>query len=190
MTQTTSLVKEAATLFQEFRDGQRSSIDPLVRLLTPTLWHMARACGLQQGDAEDVVQTVWLSLVTKADTVRDPVTIVAWLGTSVRREAWRVGKERRAATPRNDFPECPDESPGPAEETLRAETRTALWQHFQALTPRCQDLLRVICRGGPPDYAALADAWGMPVGSIGPTRGRCLAALRKALLADPSWSAS
>jgi DNA-directed RNA polymerase specialized sigma24 family protein len=42
---------------------------------------------------------------------------------------------------------------------------------------------------GRPDYAAVADAMGMPVGSIGPTRGRCLAKLRELLLADPGWSA-
>ena len=190
MTETTSLVKEAAILFAEFRDGDRSRIDPLVRLLTPTMWHMARACGLQQRDAEDVAQTVWLSLVARADTVRDPGSIVAWLGTSVRREAWRVSRERRLAASRPDFPEHPDPAPGPDEVVLHSETEHALWRHFQTLSPRCQAMLRVVSRGGPPDYAALAEAWGMPVGSIGPTRGRCLAALRKALLADPSWSAS
>lgn len=190
MNQTTSLAKEAATLFEEFRDGQRSSMEPLVKLLTPTLWHMARACGLQQSDAEDVVQSVWLSLVDKADGVRDPAAILAWLGTSVRREAWRVRRAGRAATPRTDFPEVPDPSPGPDDVVLRSETQRALRRHLGTLSPRCQELLRVISRGGPPDYATLAATWGMPVGSIGPTRGRCLAALRKALLADPAWSAS
>lgn len=190
MTQTTGLVEQAASLFDAYRDGDHSSMDDLVRLLTPTLWHMARACGLQQGDAEDVVQTVWLSLVSNAATVRDPATIVAWLGTCVRREAWRVSKQRRTAQPRDDFPDRPDPSPGPAEIALTSQTRAVLWQHFRSLPPRCQDILRVISRGGPPDYASLADAWGIPVGSIGPTRGRCLAALRKALLGDPDWSAS
>lgn len=190
MIRTTSLVEEAAVLFEEFRGGERDRIDPLVRLLSPTLWHMARACGLPQGDAEDVVQAVWMSLVEKAGTIRDPRTIVAWLGTSVRREAWRVSREKRRSLLREDFPEHADPLPGPAESALRSETERALWKHFTTLTPRCQALLRVISRGGAPDYSALAVAWGMPVGSIGPTRGRCLAALRKALLADPNWSAS
>lgn len=190
MTETTSLVEEAATLFQQFRDGHHDRMDPLVRLMTPTLWHMARSCGLQHGDAEDVVQAVWMTLVNKADTVRDPRSIVAWLGTSVRREAWRVSREKRRAELREDFTEQPDSMPGPAEEVLCTETEKALWRHFSTLTPRCQALLRVISRGGPPDYAVLAEAWGMPMGSIGPTRGRCLGALRKSLLADPAWSAS
>ncbi len=190
MNRTTSLVREAATLFEEFRDGQRDRLDPLVRLMTPTLWHMARSCGLSQSDAEDVVQTVWMSVVAKAETIRDPRTIVAWLGTSVRRESWRVSRERRAALPRDTLPEHPDPGQGPADIALRAETDRALWRHFSALTPKCQEILRVISRGGPPDYATLSDALGIPVGSIGPTRGRCLATLRDALLADPTWSTS
>ncbi|WP_147454051.1 RNA polymerase sigma factor [Tessaracoccus antarcticus] len=190
MTETTSLVKEAASLFSEFRDGQRGSIDPLVRLMTPTMWHMARSCGLSSGDAEDVVQSVWLALVAKADTVRDPATVVAWLGTSVRRESWRVSRERRRAQLRNDLPERPDPAPGPAEKVVLDETQQALWRHLSSLSPRCQALLRVISRGGPPDYAALAQSLGIPVGSIGPTRGRCLVALRRSLLNDPAWSPS
>ncbi len=190
MNRTTSLVTEAANLFKELRDGERSSIDPLVRLLTPTLWHMARACGLSQADAEDVVQTVWLSLVANADTVREPAVIVAWLGTSVRRESWRVSKERRRAVAMDVFPEQPDFAPGPSEVALLDETRRALWTHFSSLSTRCQALLRVISRGGPPDYSSLAEALGIPVGSIGPTRGRCLAALRKALLDDPTWGSA
>ncbi len=190
MNRTTSLVREAAILFEEYGDGHRDRIEPLVRLLSPTLWHMARACGLSQADAEDVVQSVWMTLVAKAGTIRDPQTIVAWLGTSVRREAWRVSRENRRSVPREDFPEHADPSPGPVEAALRSETERALWRHFTQLTPRCQALLRVISRGGAPDYSALAAAWGMPVGSIGPTRGRCLDTLRKALLADPEWSTS
>lgn len=190
MTETTSLVAEAARLFEAYRERENEGIDALVRLMTPTLWHMARACGLQRGDAEDVVQAVWMSLIDKADVIRDPRSIVAWLGTSVRREAWRVSREARRAHPREDFPEHADAAPGPAEEVLRSETQKTLWTHFAGLTPRCQALLRVISRGGPPDYGAFAEAWGMPVGSIGPTRGRCLAALRSALQADPAWSTS
>ena len=63
-----------------------------------------------------------------------------------------------------------------------------LWEHFVTLSPKCQQILRVVSMGGAPDYASLSTAMGVPVGSIGPTRGRCLAALRKALLDDPDWS--
>ena len=59
---------------------------------------------------------------------------------------------------------------------------------MQQLPERCQTLLRVIAFAAKPDYAQIARALGMPVGSIGPTRGRCLAKLRLALAADPRWA--
>jgi hypothetical protein len=58
------------------------------------------------------------------------------------------------------------------------------------LNPRCQALLRVVAFATKPDYAAISAALGMPVGSIGPTRGRCLSTLRAALSNDPRWSMS
>ena len=65
-----------------------------------------------------------------------------------------------------------------------------LWTHVQDLSERCRRLLAVIAFADRPDYAAIAEALGMPVGSIGPTRGRCLAKLRAALEADPTWVTS
>jgi DNA-directed RNA polymerase specialized sigma24 family protein len=62
-----------------------------------------------------------------------------------------------------------------------------LWRHVAGLSERCRYLLRVIAFADRPDYAAIAEALGMPVGSIGPTRGRCLAALRAALVLDPAY---
>jgi RNA polymerase sigma factor (sigma-70 family) len=193
MTETTSLVEEAATLFEEFRGGSRGRIEPLVRLLNPTLWHVARACRLEQADAEDVVQTAWLRLVDAADGIRDPRTVLAWMGTTVRREAWKVARERRRDMPWDEpdpDTDLGDPAPGPVEAVLRDETQRVLLSHLSRLTPKCRAILRVVSRGGPPDYAALSESLGIPVGSIGPTRGRCLAALRASLTADPAWSAS
>jgi len=73
---------------------------------------------------------------------------------------------------------------------LRGETDSRLWQHVAGLPERCRALLRVIAFADRPDYSSVAEALGMPVGSIGPTRGRCLAKLRQLLSADPAWEAS
>ena len=72
----------------------------------------------------------------------------------------------------------------------RSQEQGLLWRHFKDLPERCQQLLRVIALAERPDYAQVADALGMPVGSIGPTRGRCLAKLKLALLGDPGWATS
>ena len=82
-----------------------------------------------------------------------------------------------------------DPGPGPGEQLLSDERDEALWRHFQRLPERCRMLLRIVAQVARPDYTAVAEAMGMPIGSIGPTRGRCLAKLREMLLADPGWSA-
>ena len=79
--------------------------------------------------------------------------------------------------------DLPEPGPGSEEQVIVDDERRALWAAIGQLSRRCQELLRIIAFAPRPDYAAVADALGMPVGSIGPTRGRCLAKLR-ALLAD------
>jgi DNA-directed RNA polymerase specialized sigma24 family protein len=128
-------------------------------------------------------------LVRSADSINEPQAILQWLIVSARREAWRVVKRGDRVEPK-DFE--PDEFVTPAEEVpedlvLRSDGEGRLWQHISLLNERCQALLRVIAFADRPDYAAVADALGMPVGSIGPTRGRCLAKLRQQLANDPGW---
>ena len=78
-------------------------------------------------------------------------------------------------------------SPSPEVAALEDVDRSVVWSNVAQLSERCRALLRVIAFAQRPDYAAVAEALGMPVGSIGPTRGRCLAKLRAALAADPRW---
>jgi RNA polymerase sigma factor (sigma-70 family) len=161
----------------------------LVALVTPILWHTARAQRLDYEAAQDVVQTAWLALVRNSQTIADPQAVLQWLIVSTRREAWRVVRKTDRAEPR-DFE--PDEIVAPSREmpeelTLAADEDGRLWQHIAALPDRCRALLRVIAFADRPDYAAVAKSLGMPVGSIGPTRGRCLAKLRQKLAADPAW---
>ena len=187
------LVDQAAELFEQFRDGQREQIEPLVGLLNPLLWHVARACNLERSDAEDIVQTAWLQLVDRAGSIREPKAVVAWLGTTVRREAWKVSRTRRTSQSLDEQDtgfEPVDPGFGPVDLLLQDETQRMLWEHVSRLSPRCQQILRVISRGGAPDYVALSEILGIPVGSIGPTRGRCLAALRNSLSTDAHWSAT
>lgn len=186
------LLEQAAELFEQYQDGQREQIEHLVRLLNPLLWHVARACNLERSDAEDIVQNAWLQLVDRAETIREPKAVVAWLGTTVRREAWKISRNQKKSRSLDDEDsgyEPVDPGLGPVDLLLQDETQRMLWQHVSKLSPRCQQILRVISRGGAPDYAALSEILGIPVGSIGPTRGRCLAALRNSLSTDAHWSA-
>ncbi len=150
-----------------------------------------RAQGLSVEEAADVVQTTWLELLRRLHEIRSPQALTGWLVTATRREAWHVRERSRRQAPDTTaaLEVAPDPGPGPHERLLSNERDQVLWRHFQRLPERCRALLRVVAEVHRPDYSVVAEALGMPRGSIGPTRGRCLAKLREMLLADPTWSA-
>jgi RNA polymerase sigma factor (sigma-70 family) len=176
--------------FERVRAGDQAALRTVVQELNPLLWHVARSQGLGRDDAADVVQTAWLELVRSLREIRSAAALTSWLVTTTRREAWKVRTRSRRQVPDSDgvLGELPDTGPEAAEELVASERDRVLWHHFQSLPERCRDLLRIVAHVDRPDYAAVAHALGMPRGSIGPTRGRCLAKLRQSLLDDPSWS--
>ena len=187
-----TLSGRAAALFTAFRAGDESRMSDLVTLVTPILWHTARAQRLDHQAAEDVVQHTWLTLVRNAGSIADPQAVLQGLIVTTRREAWRVVKRADRVQP-TEFESDDVATPAherPEELVLTSDDASRLWQHIARLPERCQALLRVIAFADRPDYAALAQALGMPMGSIGPTRGRCLAKLRQQLASDEAWETS
>lgn len=175
----------AADCCTRWLDGDTGGLDDLVRLMTPVLWQVARACSLPEDKAEDVVQTTWVAFVRSAGRLRDAQSVGGWLTTTARREAWRVSQTgSRTTFVEDDTLErvVPRQRSAEAEVVTRDES-SLLWSAVGALDERCQMLLRVVAFADRPDYAGIARDLGMPVGSIGPTRMRCLRKL-KALLDD------
>jgi RNA polymerase sigma factor (sigma-70 family) len=173
------------------RTGEPAALSEIVRELNPLLWHVARSEGLGAEEAADVVQTSWLELVRRLHEIRSPQALTSWLVTATRREAWRIRElsRRQATDGAARLESAPDPDPGPGERLLADERDQLLWRHVQRLPDRCRQLLRIVAHVARPDYGSVAEALGMPVGSIGPTRGRCLAKLRDLLQSDPGWSA-
>jgi RNA polymerase sigma factor (sigma-70 family) len=165
------------------RSGREDAIAQIVTELSPLLWQVARAAGLSTSDAGDVLQTVWLRLLTHLDGIHTSSALTAWLVTTTRREAWRVrGTGRRQFPADQDWLDAiPDQRPGAEDLAVAADLRRELWAALGQLPPQCQELLRIVAFVPRPDYNAVAAALGMPRGSIGPTRGRCLAKLRAIL---------
>ena len=174
-----------ADLLGAARAGSEDALGQIVNELSPLLWQVARSAGLSQGDAEDVLQTVWMRLITHLDGIHDAGALTGWLVTTTKREAWRVRAAGRKQLPADQdvFADLPDQGPGSEEQVILDDQRRALWTAIGMLPRRCQELLRIMAFAPRSDYATVAAALGMRVGSIGPTRGRCLAKLR-ALLAD------
>ena len=136
-----------------------------------------------------MVQTTWLELVQRLRDIRSPQALTGWLVTTARRQAWHVrSRQRRHDQEGTDaIMEVPDAGAGPPEAAETSERHRLLWRHMQTLSDRCRELLRIVAFVDRPDYDVVAEALAMPRGSVGPTRGRCLAKLRAALSADPAW---
>lgn len=183
-TESDSVWESSARHFQRWRDGDQSAMDDLVLLLSPVLWQVVRACGLDREAAEDVVQTTWLALVRSADGISEARAVSGWLCTTARREAWRVSKQgaRQAPTDEDVLDRHLPDEPAPEQQVVLDDENARLWDCLKQLPERCQRLLRIVAAAPRPDYTAIASDLGMPVGSIGPTRGRCLEKLRVELV--------
>ncbi len=179
-----------ADLLSAARAGSEDALGQIVNELSPLLWQVARSAGLSQGDAEDVLQTVWMRLVTHLDSINDAGALTGWLVTTTKREAWRVRAAGRKLLPADQdvFADLPDKGPGSEEQVIFEDQRRELWAAIGMLSRRCQELLRIMAFAPRSDYATVAAALGMRVGSIGPTRGRCLAKLRALLAGGPDGS--
>ena len=178
--------ERAADLFVRWREGESRAMDDLVRLMTPVLWHVVRAYGLDRALAEDVVQTTWLTLVRRSESILEPRAVSGWLTMCARREAWRVGKaHRRADATETETlePHLPTQESAELTAAQDDESRR-LWRSVARLDDRCHRRLRVVAFEERPDDAGIAKDLAMPVGSIGPTRQRCLGKLRTLLEGD------
>ncbi|HEU5476190.1 MAG TPA: sigma-70 family RNA polymerase sigma factor [Actinophytocola sp.] len=185
-------IERLAACLTRAKEGDLSALDSVVRELNPLLWRVARSQGLSDDDAADAVQTTWLELVRQLAVIHSPLALTSWLVRATKREAWRVNARRRkSANPGHEaLDDAPDDAPAPDDRLLTHERDRTLWRHFARLSERCRTLLALVAYAERPDYAAIVEALGMPHGSIGPTRGRCLAKLRAMLLADPEWCAA
>jgi RNA polymerase sigma factor (sigma-70 family) len=165
------------------RNGDRQAWDELVDRYATLVWSICRRHRLEAADAQDAAQTVWLNLVDHLDSLRDPAALGGWLATTTRRECGRI--LRAARRPGNAAcalaaETIPDEHARAAEQDLlAAERHAALREAFGQLPPGCQRLLALLTADPPVPYAEISATLGIPVGSIGPTRRRCLDKLRR-----------
>jgi RNA polymerase sigma factor (sigma-70 family) len=165
------------------RTGDKQAWDALVERYATLIWSICRRHRLSDADAEDVGQSVWLQLVDQLDGIRDPAALPGWLATVTRRECLRVlgaVQGPLAAGYVMDAETILDEQAGTAEqELLAAERHAALREAFRDLPPSGQRLILLLIEDPPVPCAEISARQGIPVGSIGPTRSRCLDKLRR-----------
>jgi RNA polymerase sigma factor (sigma-70 family) len=170
--------------------GEQRGWDGLVERFGELVWSTTRAYGLSPGDGADAAQTTWLRLAEQLTRLKEPAAVGGWLATTARREAMRTLRLTRRTVPVDDpdrLDRASDEASGELAVLAREDAAEhvqltqRVWAAFHRLPERCRRLLRLVTTVPPASYLEIAAALEIPVGSIGPTRARCLARLRTLL---------
>lgn len=156
----------------------------IVRRHLPLLWSVARSVRLREADAADVCQHAWLALAENLHRLQDPAKLSGWLITTARHEALRVLKVRGRELPVDLWGPPEPDFPSPEELVLADDRAVRLWRAFAGLSEQCRGILRLVAYAPGLTYRDVAEAVGIPVGSLGPTRSRCLAVLRRRVGAE------
>ena len=163
-------------------DGDQAAWNALVDRFGRLVWSVIRGFRLDAASAADVSQTVWLRLVENLDRIRDPERLASWLATTARNESIRAKRKLARAVPTEFEIDIADEAAPELDERLIADERRAgVAAAFNELSPSCRQLLRLLSADPPLDYETISEMIDRPIGSIGPTRSRCLERLRRVL---------
>jgi RNA polymerase sigma factor (sigma-70 family) len=172
---------DVAQIVRAAAAGDQAAWDVLVGRYVALLWHIAFRHGLSEWDAADVVQTTWLRLFENIEDVREPAYVGSWLSTTAQRESLRHLAHHQRVVPSGD------ESTFDAEDLLQAPVDEALITREQAAHARAavetlpttwRSIVELMTQDPQPSYEQISAELGVPIGSIVPTRGRCVRRLR------------
>jgi RNA polymerase sigma factor (sigma-70 family) len=178
--------RDIAQLVRSAAEGDRRAWERLHDQYSRIIWAITRNFRLTESDAADVFQVTWLRLLEHIDRLNSPDRVGAWLAATARHECLRTAEARRRIVLVHDHGEFGEVGHEPAiDERLLADERAdAVREALARLPRRHQRLLNLLMADPPASYAEISDQLGLPVGSIGPTRGRCLERLRVLLEAS------
>jgi RNA polymerase sigma factor (sigma-70 family) len=182
---------DVAELVRRAAEGDHQAWERLVNQFGRLIWSITVEFKLVESDAADVVQTTWLRLLEHIDRIQYPDRVGSWLAATARNECLRSLAARKRVVLGHDEAELDHVAAAAAvvapevDERLLADERDQVVREaLSALPSRWQRLLEMLMADPPVPYTQISDQLGLPIGSIGPTRGRCLDRLRVLLQAS------
>jgi RNA polymerase sigma factor (sigma-70 family) len=181
------MVQSDTELIAACRRGDAEAWQTLVARYQRLIYTIPVRGGLDEEQAAEVFQTVFTRLVEHLPRLEQPDRLQAWLVTTAKRETWRLTRRGRQAAAAvsiddEDSQELPDNVPLPQEVVQKLEEQHMVRMALERLENPCRTLLSALFyQENPPAYSELAASLGIPTGSIGPTRARCLQKLRSLL---------
>lgn len=178
---------DAGWLVRQAAEGSPWAWECLIHRYNRLIWAMTHNFKLTDNDAADIVQVTWLRLFENIDRLEHPSRVGSWLATTARHECLRsVAARKRLVLVDDDALSDVAAHQAEVDERVIADERARAVRQALSRLPRSWQLLLELLMADPPaSYAEISDQLGLPIGSIGPTRGRCLAKLR--VLLQASW---
>lgn len=170
-----------AEMVRRAAEGDSEAWGWLVDQYSRLIWSITAEFRLVESDAADVAQTTWLRLLEHIDRLNHPERVSAWLAVTARNECLRnLAGRKRIVLAHEDFEldVVAEQAPEIDERLLAVERAEIVHEAMEHLPQRWQLLIELLMADPPASYAEISDQLGLPVGSIGPTRGRCLDRLR------------
>jgi RNA polymerase sigma factor (sigma-70 family) len=161
--------------------GDRSAWETLVDRYTGLICSVTRQFRLSDADAADVMQTTWLRLLEHIRQINDTSRVGPWLATTARRECLRLVSNRKRVVltgDADDLDRCDAVQPEIDASLLAAERSTVVNDALSQLPPRWRDIMTLLSADPPMAYEEISQTLNVPIGSIGPTRRRCLRRLQ------------
>jgi RNA polymerase sigma factor (sigma-70 family) len=181
MTPRASQGGDLGAVVAEARSGSSVAWEVLVDRFSGLVALMPRRCRLSDADVAEVCQTTWLRLVENLDRIEQPERVGAWLATTSRRESLRIATRKAIVSSIEEMDPVDERSDGPDADLLRQEQAQTIRVAAERLPPKYRQLLGLLMGDDDLPYKDIAEQLNMPIGSIGPTRGRCLVELRRIL---------
>lgn len=160
--------------------GDRVAWETLVDGLKGVAWRVIWGFDLSAEDRDDAFAATFFRLYERLDTVREPAKLPGWVASTARNEVLTLLRSRQRERPSDQADLFASPTPDVSGDALLDnELLAGLRAAFEHLSTACQELLRLLTTDPPLSYEEISDITGMPHGSIGPTRQRCLGSLRK-----------
>jgi len=162
--------------------GEESAWRDLVARYQALVHSVIHAHRIHGADGEDLFQETFLRLHRHAHRIQDPRALTRWIMVTTRHLCLDHLSRRWRETTEAHPPDLPDPRPDLEVALERLERAQEVREALATLSARCQALLQALYyEQEEPDYRRVAEQLGMPLGSVGPTRGRCLERLLEAL---------
>lgn len=166
-------------LLESAAGGSESAWREIINRYTPLVFAVCHRFQLTGPDADDVCGSVWLRLVIYLDRIREPEALPGWLRTTARHECLVLLRHKNRQIPMNDLRIDEPSAAEPDTRLVAEERHTAAHHAVSGLPQRDQKLLWMLFSDPPPSYQEISSTLKIPIGTIGPTRARCLTKARR-----------